>query len=139
MAKSGSVSRQCPRSSPTTLSPASASSFAMIVPVRPTPTVTTSTGFNLVAIFCLLIVIPAKAGIQGFSEVTGSPFSRGRRQKLLVVFAQHHVDRVAVLVDLCDSLVDVGDGDRLRAVGDVVLVDEDGVYSGDAGEADPLG
>src|SRR5439155_1558720 len=50
MAKSGSVSRQCPRSSPSTLSPASASSFAMIVPVRPTPTIATSTGFSFVAL-----------------------------------------------------------------------------------------
>src|SRR5437879_3268978 len=49
MSKSGWVSRQPPRSRPTTLRPASASSFARMVPVRPTPTVTTSTGFSLVA------------------------------------------------------------------------------------------
>src|SRR5882762_105708 len=49
MSKSGCVSRQPPRSRPTTLSPESASSFARMVPVSPTPTVTTSTGFSLVA------------------------------------------------------------------------------------------
>src|SRR6267142_2625179 len=49
MAKSVCVSRQPPRSRPTTLRPVSASSFARMVPVRPTPTVTTSTGLTLVA------------------------------------------------------------------------------------------
>src|SRR5712691_9244212 len=109
MSKSGCVSRQPPRSRPTTLSPESASSLARMVPVSPTPTVTTSTGFSLVAMALALRLV-----------------------------VEHHVYRVAVLIDLCDSLVDVGDGDRLRAVGDVVLVDEAGVYSGDAGEADQL-
>src|SRR5438067_3179944 len=49
MRKSGSVSRQRPRSSPTTLNPASASSFARMVPLKPTPTTTASTGFSFVA------------------------------------------------------------------------------------------
>src|SRR3954471_65415 len=49
MAKSGSVSRQRPRSRPTTCNPASASSLARIVPLKPTPTITASTGFSLVA------------------------------------------------------------------------------------------
>src|SRR5712692_372224 len=53
MAKSGSVSRQRPRSRPTTCSPASASSFARIVPVRPTPTITASTGLSRVAMSVL--------------------------------------------------------------------------------------
>src|SRR5262245_62796306 len=49
MAKSDWVSRQPPRSRPTTFSPESASSLARMVPVSPTPTVTTSTGLSLVA------------------------------------------------------------------------------------------
>src|SRR2546421_11861101 len=49
MPKSGSVSRQRPRSRPTTCNPASASSLARMVPLRPTPTTTASTGFNRVA------------------------------------------------------------------------------------------
>src|SRR5262249_18386779 len=49
MAKSDCVSRQPPRSRPTIFRPESASSFARMVPVRPTPTVTTSTGLSLVA------------------------------------------------------------------------------------------
>src|SRR5438105_3704895 len=53
MAKSGSVSRQRPRSRPTTCNPASASSLARIVPLKPTPTTTASTGFNLVAMSVL--------------------------------------------------------------------------------------
>src|SRR4051794_13096475 len=55
MAKSGSVSRQRPRSSPTTRKPASASSFARMEPARPTPTTTASTGFSLVAMSALLL------------------------------------------------------------------------------------
>src|SRR5258706_703700 len=54
MAKSGSVSRQRPRSSPTTFRPDSASSFARMVPVRPTPTITASTGLSRVAMSALL-------------------------------------------------------------------------------------
>src|SRR6476646_8884331 len=53
MAKSGSVSRQRPRSRPTTCNPASESSLARMVPVRPTPTTTASTGFSLVAMSVL--------------------------------------------------------------------------------------
>src|SRR5256714_13006478 len=53
MAKSGSVSRQRPRSRPTTCNPASASSLARIVPLKPTPTITASTGFSLVAMSVL--------------------------------------------------------------------------------------
>src|SRR5260370_6935872 len=53
MRKSGSVSRQRPRSSPTTLRPDSASSFARIVPVRPAPTITASTGLSRVAMSVL--------------------------------------------------------------------------------------
>src|ERR1041384_1041563 len=53
MAKSGSVSRQRPRSRPTTCRPASASSFARMVPLRPTPTTTASTGFSLVGMSVL--------------------------------------------------------------------------------------
>src|SRR5258705_3217429 len=49
IAKSGKVSRISPRSMPTTLRPASASSLARMVPVMPTPTSTTSTGLSLVA------------------------------------------------------------------------------------------
>src|SRR5258708_20872179 len=78
-------------------------------PVRPTPTVTTSTGLSLVAM------------------------ALGPR---LVV--EHHVDRVAVLVHLRDLLGDIGDRHRLGAVGDAVLLDERSVYSGDPGEADQL-
>src|SRR6185369_13085768 len=54
MPKSGSVSRQRPRSRPTTLSPLSASSFAKMVPVRPTPTMATSTGLSRVAMASVL-------------------------------------------------------------------------------------
>src|SRR5690349_20551864 len=53
MAKSGSVSRQRPRSRPTTCNPASASSLARMVPVKPTPTTTASTGFSFVAMSVL--------------------------------------------------------------------------------------
>src|SRR5438105_3363843 len=53
MPKSGSVSRQRPRSRPTTCNPASASSLARMVPLRPTPTTTASTGFNRVAMSVL--------------------------------------------------------------------------------------
>src|SRR5437764_14096839 len=53
MAKSGSVSRQRPRSRPRTCKPASASSFARIVPLKPTPTTTASTGFSFVAMSVL--------------------------------------------------------------------------------------
>src|SRR5436853_5235589 len=53
MAKSGSVSRQRPRSRPTTCNPASASSLARMVPLKPTPTTTASTGFSLVAMSVL--------------------------------------------------------------------------------------
>src|SRR5437660_8773053 len=53
MAKSGSVSRQRPRSSPTTCSPDSASSFARMEPLSPTPTTTTSADFSLVAMSVL--------------------------------------------------------------------------------------
>src|SRR5439155_22875849 len=84
-------------------------SFARMVPVRPTPTVTTSTGFSLVAM------------------------ALGPR---LVV--EHHVDRVAVLVHMGDFLGDVGDRHRLGAVGDAVLLDEGSVYSGEPGEAHQL-
>src|SRR5690606_30940923 len=45
-----SVPRSRPRSSPTTLSPSFAHSTAMIPPVHPTPTVTTSTLSNVVTI-----------------------------------------------------------------------------------------
>src|SRR5882672_3824721 len=54
MAKSGSVSRQRPRSRPTTLNPASASSLARMVPLSPTPTTTASTGLSRVAIGSVL-------------------------------------------------------------------------------------
>src|SRR5690349_12215301 len=40
-----------PRSSATTLSPASESSFAKMPPVQPRPTITTSTSLSLVAMF----------------------------------------------------------------------------------------
>src|SRR5438874_10228463 len=53
MAKSGSVSRQRPRSSPTTCRPASASSLARMEPLKPTPTTTASTGFSFVAMSVL--------------------------------------------------------------------------------------
>src|SRR5713101_2178404 len=98
MEKSGSVSRQRPRSRPTTLRPESASSFARIVPVRPTPTVTTSTGLSWVAMSDPRLVV------------------------------EHHMDRVAVLVHPRDFLGDVGDRHRLGAVGDAVLLDERSVY-----------
>src|SRR5438309_2222061 len=101
MEKSGSVSRQRPRSRPTTLRPVSASSFARIVPVRPTPTVTTSTDLSFVA-------------------MTLAPFLAG----------DHHVLRVPVLVHLGDPLLDVGDAHWLRTVGHVVLVYVRRVYSG---------
>jgi hypothetical protein len=51
--KSGTVSRSTPRSSPTTLRPAAASSFARMEPVMPTPIVTASTGRNRSAMPCL--------------------------------------------------------------------------------------
>src|SRR4051812_23624606 len=63
MAKSGSVSRQRPRSRPTTCKPASASSLARMVPVKPTPTTTASTGFSLVA----MSVFPYEQHMLGMS------------------------------------------------------------------------
>src|SRR6516164_4754042 len=49
-AKSFSGLRIAPRSSATTLSPASVNSFARMPPVQPSPTMTASTSFNFVAI-----------------------------------------------------------------------------------------
>jgi hypothetical protein len=48
-AKSLSVERMAPRSSATTFNPASVSSFARMPPVQPSPTMTASTSFSLVA------------------------------------------------------------------------------------------
>src|SRR5258706_16465775 len=92
--KSGKVSRIGPRSRPTTLRPASASSFARMVPVTPTPTITTSTLFSLVAI------------------VASSVFAR-----------QQHVLRMAVLVELGHVLLHVRDRHRHRRVRHVVPLD----------------
>src|ERR1700685_3339490 len=50
-AKSGCVSRSGPRSSATTRRPASVSSFAMMAPVQPMPTMTAST-FGLTIAIC---------------------------------------------------------------------------------------
>src|SRR5215469_16936658 len=43
---SGTVQRLFPRSSPTTVKPTAASSFAMIAPMKPTPTTTTSAALS---------------------------------------------------------------------------------------------
>src|SRR5258708_10127886 len=107
--KSGKVSRIWPRSMPTTLRPASASSFAMIVPVTPTPTSTTSTGFSFVAIAVSSILL-----------------------------RQEHVLRVAVLVHSDLLVLHVGDGDGLGRVGHVVPVDEIAVGSRHARKAHQL-
>src|SRR5690242_12279275 len=63
MAKSGSVSRQRPRSRPTTCKPDSASSLARIEPLRPTPTTTASTGLSLVA----MSVLPYEQDVLGMA------------------------------------------------------------------------
>src|SRR5207302_3065473 len=109
MAKSGSVSRQGPRSRPTTFRPDSASSFAMMVPVRPAPTIATSTGLSLVA-------------------MAAPP----------VVTAQQDVLRVPVLVHLGDAVDDILDRYRHCVVRHAVLLDMHGVDGGDAREADQL-
>src|SRR5882672_4291062 len=75
MSKSGCVSRQRPRSMPTTFRPASASSLARMVPVRPTPTVTTSTGLSLVA----TSVLPFHR--TGHHTPAARPAPRGRRSR----------------------------------------------------------
>src|SRR4030095_6650289 len=91
MPKSGSVSRQRPRSRPTTLRPASASSFARIVPVRPTPTIATSTGFSRVAMSVL----------SGQHDVLGMPVLVGFGPALEHVRDRYRLNVVgyAVLVD----------------------------------------
>src|SRR5438105_7671481 len=109
MAKSGSVSRQGPRSRPTAFRPDSASSFAMMVPVRPTPTIATSTGLSLVA-------------------MAAPP----------VIAAEQDVLRVPVLVYLGDALDDILDRYRRCVVGHAVLLDVRGVDGRDAREADQL-
>src|SRR3954469_23976265 len=110
MAKSGNVLRIGPRSMPTTFRPCSASSFAMMVPVSPTPTITTSTLFSLVAAMSL-----------------SSVFLR-----------QEDVLRVAVLVGRDLLLMHVGDRNRLGVVGHVVLVDVVRVRRRHAGKAHQL-
>src|SRR5260221_11292499 len=54
--KSGTVKRGAPRSMPTTFNPVFASSNAIRDPVKPTPIVTTSTGFRRSAIVGLQVI-----------------------------------------------------------------------------------
>src|SRR4051812_2780350 len=97
MAKSGSVSRQRPRSRPTTRSPASASSLARIVPVNPTPTITASTGFSRLA----MSVLPGDEDVLGMAVLVGrgTAFEQvDDRHRLGVVrhamlFDQRRIDR----------------------------------------------
>src|ERR1700740_3152953 len=109
MAKSGSVSRQPPRSRPTTFRPDSASSFAMMVPVRPTPTIATSTGLSLVA----MAAPPVRA-------------------------ASEDVPRVPMLVYLGDVVDDILDRYRHRVVRHAVPIDMRRVDGRHAREADQL-
>src|ERR1700688_168300 len=60
--KSGTVKRGAPRSMPTTFNPVLASSNAIREPVKPTPIVTTSTGFRRSAIFGLQVILGVSSG-----------------------------------------------------------------------------
>src|SRR5689334_3878853 len=113
MAKSGSVSRQRPRSRPTTCNPASASSLARMVPVRPTPTTTASTGFSLVA----MSILPHEQHVLGMAVLVE------RRLALEDVDDRdrQRVVRHAVLLDVLRiDRGDAGKADQLPA--DLVAV-----------------
>src|SRR5262245_37732679 len=126
LAGSGSV----PRSSATTFIPASASSLERMPPVQPSPTMTTSTSFSLVAMFvpCCVDACPVRKTASHFSGHARSAQVRNAKDVSGVLLAAILLDVLAVHRD------HAGEADhlpaRLVAVAAVDRVGEHALHHG---------